>query len=269
MIQSSATYRFIRCEAEDGVATITLARPERRNALSLEVMRELGQALETVAARPEHAVVILRGEGAAFSAGHDLRELLCRDATAYDEIFDACVQLMETMQRIPQPIIAEVAGVATAAGCQLVATCDLAVASSGAKFATPGVRIGLFCTTPMVALTRAIGRKRAMEMLLTGDFIDADTAAQWGLVNRVVAPDRLSLETRRLAGKIAEASQTVVRLGKAAFYRQIDLPQPEAYAYAKGVMTRNALEADAQEGMSAFVDKRTPKWKDAGSRFED
>ena len=168
---------------------------------------------------------------------------------------------METIQSISQPVIAEVAGIATAAGCQLVATCDLAVASSAATFATPGVKIGLFCTTPMVALTRAIGRKRAMEMLLTGVPIDAATAADWGLVNRVVAPAELGRTTRELARGIASAAGFVIGLGKAAFYAQIDLDQPKAYAYAKEVMSMNALSEDAQEGMDAFVSKRAPAWK--------
>ncbi|MBD5635889.1 MAG: enoyl-CoA hydratase/isomerase family protein, partial [Candidatus Eremiobacteraeota bacterium] len=176
-------------------------------------------------------------------------------------IFDTCVRMMTAIQTIPQPVIAQVAGVATAAGCQLVATCDLAVASSEARFATPGVNIGLFCTTPMVALTRAIGRKRAMEMLLTGDFIDAATAERYGLVNRVVAPERLAAETRALALKIAASSSFTVGLGKAAFYTQIDLDQPKAYAYAKEVMSMNALDADAREGISAFLERRTPTWK--------
>jgi enoyl-CoA hydratase/carnithine racemase len=168
---------------------------------------------------------------------------------------------MERVQSVPQPVIAEVAGVATAAGCQLVATCDLAVASTEATFATPGVRIGLFCSTPMVALTRAVGRKRAMEMLLTGDSIDAETARDWGLVNRVVDPERLHDETLALARKIATASRTVVGIGKTAFYKQIDMDQARAYEYAKGVMTDNALEDDAREGMGAFLEKRAPHWR--------
>ncbi len=187
--------------------------------------------------------------------------LQCRDVAAYREIFDTCVELMETIQSIPQPVIAEVATIATAAGCQLVATCDLAVAAQEARFATPGVRIGLFCTTPMVALSRSIGRKRAMEMLLTGDFIDAATAAEWGLVNRVVPADRLTAETLALAGKIAEASPAVVGLGKQAYYVQIDLEQGAAYGYAKEVMTLNAMDGDAQEGISAFVGRRKPTWR--------
>jgi enoyl-CoA hydratase/carnithine racemase len=200
-----------------------------------------------------------------FSSGHDLREMRCAgdeaDVAKFRAIFDTCVRMMTAIQTIPQPVIAEVAGIATAAGCQLVATCDLAIASTEAQFATPGVKIGLFCTTPMVALTRSIGRKRAMEMLLTGDFIDAATAERYGLINRVVAPADLASATRELAQKIAAASAFTVALGKSAFYAQIDLDQPKAYAYAKEVMTLNALEADAREGISAFLERRTPAWK--------
>jgi enoyl-CoA hydratase/carnithine racemase len=224
-------------------------------------MRELIAAFEAIGADRGLKVAILRGIGPVFSAGHDLREMLERSVEEYRTTFDVCVRLMETIQAIPQPVIAEVAGIATAAGCQLVATCDLAIASSAAKFATPGVKIGLFCTTPMVALTRAIGRKRAMEMLLTGEFVDAATAADWGLVNRVVAPGELAAATRALAEQIASAASFVVGLGKAAFYAQIDLDQPKAYAYAKEVMSMNALAEDAQEGMDAFVTKREPSWR--------
>lgn len=256
------TYKFITSEREEGgIAVITMARPEKRNALSLEVMRELIAAFAEAGAERETRAVILRGEGPAFSAGHDLRELQCRDVAAYREIFDTCVELMELIQRIPQPVIAEVATVATAAGCQLVAACDLAIAAQEAKFATPGVRIGLFCTTPMVALSRAVGRKRAMEMLLTGDFIDATTAAEWGLVNRVVPAAALHAETLALARKIAEASAPVVGLGKGAFYVQMDLAQHPAYDYAKEVMSLNAMAEDAQEGMSAFIERRPPRWR--------
>jgi enoyl-CoA hydratase/carnithine racemase len=243
------------------VAVIALNRPEKRNALSLQMMRELDGALAAVAEQPEVRVVVLRGEGPAFSAGHDLRELVGRDVEAYRTIFEACVQLMARIEAIPQPVIAEVAKVATAAGCQLVAACDLAVASTEATFATPGVRIGLFCSTPMVALTRAIGRKRAMEMLLTGDPIDAATALAWGLVNRVVAPERLHDEALELARKIASSSRNIVGLGKAAFYAQIDLDQANAYDYAKNVMTHNALAADAREGITAFLERRRPQWR--------
>jgi enoyl-CoA hydratase/carnithine racemase len=258
---ATTPYTAILVDADAAVAVVTLNRPEKRNALSLDVMRELTTAFEAIGADRTVKVVILRGLGPAFSAGHDLREMLQRSVAEYRLTFDVCVKLMETIQAIPQPVIAEVAGIATAAGCQLVATCDLAIASSAAKFATPGVKIGLFCTTPMVALTRAVGRKRAMEMLLTGEFVDASTAAEWGLVNRVVAPDELEAATRALAKRIASAASFVVGLGKAAFYAQIDLDQPKAYAYAKEVMSMNALAEDAQEGMAAFVGKRAPSWR--------
>jgi enoyl-CoA hydratase/carnithine racemase len=254
-------YRYLQIEEDAGIAVVTMNRPEKRNALSLDVMTELIAAFEAIGADRAIKVAILRGVGVAFSAGHDLREMLERSVDEYRRIFDTCVRLMETVQSIPQPVIAEIGGIATAAGCQLVATCDLAVASEDARFATPGVKIGLFCTTPMVALTRAIGRKRAMEMLLTGEMIDASTAAEWGLVNRVVPASELASATRALATKIASSAGFVVGLGKAAFYAQIDLDQPKAYAYAKEVMSMNALAADAQEGMCAFVGKRAPEWK--------
>lgn len=255
-----ATSENLALAREGGILEITLNRPDKRNALSRQLMLDLIAALKEAGADREVRVVILRGEGVAFSAGHDLKEMLQRDITFYREVFDICTELMTTVQSIPQPVIAEVAGIATAAGCQLVATCDLAVASEEARFATPGVRIGLFCSTPMVALTRAIGRKRALEMLLTGEMIEASTAADWGLVNRVVPAAELRAATRALANKIVEASGFVVGLGKAAFYTQIDLDQPKAYAYAKEIMSMNALAADAQEGMGAFVEKRKPAW---------
>jgi enoyl-CoA hydratase/carnithine racemase len=254
------TQTEITVERDGEVAVITMNRQERRNALSLRMMRELDGALAALARDADARVVILRATGPAFSAGHDLRELFDRDAEAYREIFDACVRLMARITDIPAPVVAEVAGVATAAGCQLVAACDLAIASTQATFATPGVRIGLFCSTPMVALSRAIGRKRAMEMLLTGEPIDARTALDWGLVNHVVAPERLHEETLSLARRIASASATIVGIGKAAFYKQIDIDQASAYEYTKDVMTRNALEADAREGIGAFLEKRAPKW---------
>ncbi|HUG81798.1 MAG TPA: enoyl-CoA hydratase [Bryobacterales bacterium] len=242
------------------IATIRLNRPRQRNALSLGLMRELIRTFEQLGASRDVAVVILSGDGPAFSAGHDLTEMIGRDMRAYREIFDVCTDLMTVIQRIPQPVIAQVDGIATAAGCQLVASCDLGVASTESRFATPGVKIGLFCSTPMVALTRAIGRKRALEMLLTGKAIDAATACDWGLINRVVPRDQLTQATQELASEIAQASGMIVGLGKAAFYTQIDLDQPKAYAYAKEVMSMNALAADAQEGMTAFLEKRTPCW---------
>jgi len=204
--------------------------------------------------------IVIAASGKVFSSGHDLSELVGRTVGDYRRIFDVCSVLMTKIQSVPQPVIAQVHGIATAAGCQLVATCDLAIASEEACFGTPGVKIGLFCTTPMVALSRAIGRKRAMEMLLTGRIIDARTAAEWGLVNRVVPAAQLAAETRRLACQIAAASSLTVEIGKQAFYTQIDLDQPKAYAYAKEVMTMNAVAQDAQEGISAFLDKRQPCW---------
>ena len=254
------TYEHILLSREGAVATVTMNRPEKRNALSEAHMGELIDVLRALGAESETRAVILAANGPAYCAGHDLRELVDRDLSAYRRVFDRCVELMTAVQSIPQPVIAQVHGVATAAGCQLVATCDLALASEQATFATPGVNIGLFCTTPMVAVTRAIGRKRAMEMLLTGAAIDAPTAADWGLVNRVVAADALASETRALAERIAGSSRVTVAIGKQAFYAQIDLDQPKAYAYAKEVMSMNALAADAQEGMCAFVEKRKPAW---------
>ncbi len=248
-------------ELEGALAIVTLKRPERRNALSLDLMLELDGALDEIAAENSVRVIILQAEGKAFSSGHDLAEMTGRTLDEYRDIFDVCASMMMKIQSIPQPVIAQVQGIATAAGCQLVASCDLAIASSDATFATPGVKIGLFCTTPMVALTRSIGRKRAMEMLLTGRAIDAATAADWGLINRVVAPEELAAETRRLAMQIADASSLTVGVGKQAYYRQIDLGQSDAYAYAKEVMSQNAVAEDAQEGISAFLGKRKPVWK--------
>ena len=260
-MKSQAPQAAIAVERDGEVAVLSLSRPEKRNALSLEMMRELDAALAEIAKDAGVRAVILRGDGPAFSAGHDLRELIDRDVEAYRLIFDVCVALMARIVATPVPVIAEVATVATAAGCQLVAACDLAVASTEATFAVPGVRIGLFCSTPMVALTRAVGRKRAMEMLLTGESIDAQTALSWGLVNRVVEPERLHEETLALARKIATSSPHVVAIGKAAFYEQIDLDQAAAYAYAKEIMTSNALEADAHEGIAAFLERRRPQWR--------
>ncbi len=245
---------------EEGLVTITMNRPEKRNPLSSEMMGDLIAALRRVGERRDVRAVIIAGAGPAFSAGHDLSELIGRDIGFYRQVFDRCADLMQTVQAIPQPVIARVHGIATAAGCQLAATCDLVVAAESAKFATPGVRIGLFCSTPMVALTRAIGRKHAMEMLLTGAPIDARTAAQWGLVNRVVPDADLIAETRKLAMQIVEASSLTVAIGKQAFYAQIDLDQRKAYDYTKEVMSLNAMAADAQEGIGAFLEKRKPTW---------
>jgi enoyl-CoA hydratase/carnithine racemase len=254
------THENIVYEQDGGIAILTLNRPERRNALSLSLMLEAIDRFRQIGTNPEIRAVVLAAAGHVFCSGHDLSEMTGRDINAYRRIFDVCTELMTGIQTIPQPVIAEVQGTATAAGCQLVASCDLAIASAEARFATPGVKIGLFCTTPMVALTRAIGRKRALEMLLTGDFVDAPTAAEWGLVNRVVPAAGLRGETRQLAARIAAASPLVVALGKQAYYTQIDLDQPKAYAYAKEVMSMNALAADAQEGIGAFLEKRPACW---------
>jgi enoyl-CoA hydratase/carnithine racemase len=245
---------------EDNIAVVTLNRPERRNALSLELMLDLIAALDEIGRNGDIRAVILAAAGNVFCSGHDLAQMTGRDINAYRRIFDVCSELMQKVQSIPQPVIAEVQGIATAAGCQLVATCDLAVAAEEAAFATPGVKIGLFCTTPMVALTRAIGRKRALEMLLTGQLVPARTAAEWGLINQAVPAAELQGATRSLAEKVAVASSLVVAIGKQAFYTQIDLDQPKAYAYAKEVMSMNALASDAQEGIGAFLGKRAPCW---------
>jgi enoyl-CoA hydratase/carnithine racemase len=250
----------IQVSHEGVIATVTLNRPERRNALSLELMQELIACLDTLGRTAETRAIILAAAGKVFSSGHDLSQMTGRSLADYRQVFDVCCELMQKIQAIPQPVIAQVQGLATAAGCQLVAACDLAVAAEEARFATPGVKIGLFCTTPMVALTRAIGRKRALQMLLTGEAVDANTAAQWGLINQVVPAQELAAAARRMAEKVAEASALVVAIGKQAFYTQIDLDQPKAYAYAKEVMSMNALAPDAQEGISAFLGKRAPVW---------
>ena len=247
---------------EQGPATrVTLNRPEKRNALSLELMEELIAALRTVGANPDVRAIVIAGAGSVFSAGHDLGEMVGRDLPFYQRLFDVCTELMETIHRVPQPVIANVHGVATAAGCQLVAACDLAVAADDARFATPGVKIGLFCSTPMVPLSRAIGRKRALEMLLTGDFIGAATALEWGLVNRVVPADRLDDTVAELVERIARSSPLTVEIGKEAFYAQVELDEHRAYDLTKSVMAMNSLAADAQEGICAFLEKRQPTWK--------
>jgi enoyl-CoA hydratase/carnithine racemase len=254
------SYQDLLLSFEDSIAVITLNRPSRRNALSLRLMLELIDCFGEIEQSSSVRAIILAAEGRVFSSGHDLSEMVGRTVGDYRRIFDVCANLMTKVQSIPQPVIAEVQGIATAAGCQLVATCDLAIAAEQAAFATPGVRIGLFCTTPMVALSRAIGRKRALHMLLTGESIDAATAADWGLINAAVPASELKTATRTLARRIAEASPLTVGIGKQAYYAQIDLDQPKAYAYAKEVMTTNSLAGDAQEGISAFLDKRVPCW---------
>src|SRR5438270_3107656 len=252
---------------DKGVLRLTLNRPAQRNALSVELMTALGQALDRAAAERNARVVVIAGAGPAFCAGHDLRELrgLSPDnrREAYQAGFAQCSALMLSIVRLPKPVIAEVHGVATAAGCQLVATCDLAVAAADARFATPGVDIGLFCSTPMVALTRAVGRKPAMEMLLTGELIDAATAKALGLINRIVPAAELSAATAALASQIAGKSALTLKIGKEAFYRQAELGLADAYKYASEVMTTNMLAQDAAEGIDAFLEKRPPVWRDA------
>ena len=255
-----ATYEDILFEREGTTAVVTLNRPERRNALSLHMLQELTRCFRAIGEDTEVRVAILRANGPAFSAGHDIGEMSGKDGAFYRQLFEECTVLMETIQSIPQPVIAQVHATATAAGCQLVASCDLAVASTEAKFATPGVKIGLFCSTPMVALSRAVGSKKAMEMLLTGEAIPADDALAAGLINRVVPAAELASATRALAAKITSSSPYVLAIGKSAFYRQLQMPQPLAYDYAQDVMTMNARAADAQEGFQAFLQKRQPKW---------
>jgi enoyl-CoA hydratase/carnithine racemase len=244
----------------EGVARVTLDRPEKRNALSLELMDELTGVLQRLGARPDARAIVVEGAGVAFSAGHDLSEMVGRDLSFYQRLFDSCTELMETIHRVPQPVIAKVHGIATAAGCQLVAACDLAVAADDARFATPGVTIGLFCSTPMVPLSRAIGRKRALEMLLTGAPISAATALEWGLVNRVVPVSDLDATVDELVAAISSSSPLTLAIGKEAFYEQVELDEHRAYDLTKSVMAMNSMAADAQEGICAFLEKRPPTW---------
>jgi enoyl-CoA hydratase/carnithine racemase len=257
---SGIEYRSVLVAADAGAARITLNRPEKRNALSLELMEEVIAALREVSAREATRAIVIDGAGPAFSAGHDLSEMIDRDEAFFARLFDTCTVMMETIHELPQPVIAKVHAVATAAGCQLVAACDLAVAAEGARFGTPGVKIGLFCSTPMVPVSRAVGRKRALQMLLTGETIDALTAVDWGLVNRVVPASELDAAVDSFVDAITGSSSYTVAVGKRAFYDQVDRTEREAYEQTKSVMTENALAADAQEGMSAFLQKRAPTW---------
>ena len=250
-------------EDRDGIATLTLNRPGQRNGLSMALMGEMIEALAAVDADPSVRVVVLAGAGPAFCAGHDLKEMRAlngEDAVA--AVFERCSTMMQAIVRLRQPVIARVHGIATAAGCQLVATCDLAVAAEDARFATPGVNIGLFCSTPMVALSRNVAPKHAMEMLLTGEAVDARTAERFGLVNRVVSGDRLDAEVDALARLVASKSSYTLALGKQTFHDQAALPLGEAYDVASAAMTRNMLAEDAAEGISAFLEKRAPVWRD-------
>ena len=255
------SYDYLKFESEGGIGIIILNRPEKRNALSLELLQELSVLLTSISENKETRVVIIKGEGKVFCAGHDISQLINHEMTFYKAIFDTCVEVMEKIQHLPQPVIAQVHGVATAAGCQLVAACDLAVAEEDTLFGTPGVKVGLFCTTPAVPLVRAIGRKRALDMLLTGRMISAKEAEQYGLINKVVPGDQLTAETTALARRIAEASPLTLSLGKSAFYTQVNLADSQAYDYAKQAIVNNLFAEDAQEGLSAFLEKRKPAWK--------
>src|SRR5918995_1325817 len=246
MIEAEKTYENVVFEQDGAVARVTMNRPKKRNALSLEHMRELISCFKAIGENKESSVVVLAGEGPGFCAGHDLAEMIGRDPEFYRRTFDVCTELMTAIQAIPQPVIARVHGVATA---------------EEARFATPGVKIGLFCSTPMVALSRSVGQKKSMEMLLTGDFVPAEEALRIGLVNKVVPADGLDGAINELAEKITSASPLVVGVGKQAFYRQLEMPTEGAYGYAKEVMSFNATFADAQEGMCAFLEKRKPEWQ--------
>jgi enoyl-CoA hydratase/carnithine racemase len=259
---------LLREDISGGIAMLTLNRPHARNSLSEAVLKALGDAFTTVANDRAVRAVILTANGPAFSAGHDLKELNARRADAdrgrayFKHIMTLCSTVMQQIVMLPQPVIAAVQATATAAGCQLVASCDLAVASRAAKFATPGVNIGLFCSTPMVALSRNVQRKHAMEMLLTGELIAAEDAARIGLVNHVVEPGSEREAALQLARKITAKSAHTLKIGKEAFYRQLEMPLAEAYKYASEVMVENMLARDAEEGISAFIEKREPKWQD-------
>lgn len=257
---------LVLSQREGHVLRLTLNRPGARNALGEGLMTALQSALGRAAVEKPLRAIIIAAEGSAFCAGHDLKEMtthrkdMDKGATAYGALFAQCSKLMQTIMRHPKPIIAQVQGIATAAGCQLVASCDLAIASSAAQFATPGVNIGLFCSTPMVALSRNVTRKHAMEMLLTGEMVSAEDARSIGLINRVVAPDALEAETMALAQLIASKPARTVKVGKEAFYRQLEMPLAEAYDYASRVMTDNMLDTEAAEGIGAFIEKREPIW---------
>jgi enoyl-CoA hydratase/carnithine racemase len=254
-------YQEILFSVEEPVGFLTLNNPEKINALSLRMVQEIKDALATVSTNEAVKVLIIRANGKHFCAGHYLAEMVDGDAKAYKTIFDQCTEMMQMIHDIPQPVIAQVQGIATAAGCQMVAWCDLAIAEEGAKFATPGVRIGLFCTTPMVAISRAIGRKAAMEMLLTGRYFSAAEAKELGLINRVVPADNLAETTEQLAGEIADASGFVLGIGKQAFYKQIDQPDKKAFEFATHTMVMNNLAEDAQNGIKAFLNKGKVEWR--------
>jgi len=255
------TYHDILFSKKRELGFLTLNNPKKANALSKRMVHEMIDALTRAAEDESVKVIILKAEGKHFCAGHDLKEMLGQGARAYKMIFDRCTRMMQLLHEIPQPVIAQVQGIATAAGCQLAAWCDLVVAEEDAKFATPGVGIGLFCTTPMVAVTRAVGRKAAMEMLLTGRYIGAQEAKQMGLVNRVVPARDLDDETEILAAQIAEASRFVLAIGKQGFYHQASLGDGDAMNYAKHTIALNLTADDAQHGIACFLEKKNPEWK--------
>lgn len=248
-------------EEHDGLVTLRLNRPLQFNALSEAMLAALQAQFDAIAEEPHVRCVVLAAEGKAFCAGHDLRQMQAtRQLAYYQTLFAQCSRVMQAIQALPVPVIARVHGIATAAGCQLVASCDLAVAGASARFAVSGINVGLFCATPSVALSRNVSTKRAFDMLVTGRFIDADTAADWGLVNETVADARLADAVARLAQHIMAKSPTAIRYGKQMFYRQRQLPLADAYAYAGDVMARNMMEEDAEEGVTAFLEKRPPSW---------
>ncbi|MET1026517.1 MAG: enoyl-CoA hydratase [Dongiaceae bacterium] len=260
-MSDDASDRLLLREDKAGICRLTLNRPQARNALSLALLDRLAEELEEIAGNNTVRVVVIAGAGSAFCAGHDLKELRANQDDAFHQrVFQHCSDVMLRLTNLPQPVIAEVHGIATAAGCQLVATCDLAIADSDAHFATPGVNIGLFCSTPMVALSRAVSRKAAMEMLLAGDMIDADRAQALGLINRSVPAGQLTSTVETLARRIADKSSHVLAIGKKAFYAQAELGLAAAYAYTSDVMVRNLASLDAAEGIDAFIAKRKPVW---------
>ncbi len=266
--KQAAAEPLVLREDRDGIATLTLNRPAQRNCLSEGLMSALTDALNTASADASVRVVVIAASGPVFSSGHDLKELTAHRSDAdrgrayFQKIMRQCSTMMQTIVRLPKPVIARVHGVATAAGCQLVASCDLAVATDDARFATPGVNIGLFCSTPMVALSRNVSRKHAMEMLLTGEMISAARAAELGLINRAVPAADLDVAVMELAGKVAGKSALTIAIGKEAFYEQLEKPLSDAYDYASEVMVKNMLARDAEEGIGAFIEKRAPKWED-------
>ncbi len=256
-----ATLNYLTVRDALPAVVITLNRPEQLNALSTGLMKELTAELDRQSRRQEVRAIVLEGAGRAFSAGHDLKELQGRTLDEERDIFNICTELMQKVQNVPKPVIAAVHGIATAAGCQLVATCDLAIATEDSRFATSGVRYGLFCSTPGVAVARNVSRKHALDMLLTGRFIDAATAERWGLVNRVVPAGGLDAAVRELVAELAALSPLALEIGKRGFYKQIEVPQAQAYELMSEAIARNAVAKDGQEGISAFVEKRKPNWK--------